>query len=228
MDGQRSPIEIRKLEMIRHHQAAIREGRETAEDWPAIIAAVDALVSSGTQPSSRELRELLLPIIDGAPDRDDLPPGFHRVVREIDRFLATCPAPPSAQTAAEPSAEILSVARLLGGRSIILIGGDRRRDSQEAIRKAFNLHAVIWIETKEHQSIHAFEPLIARPEVALVLLAIRWSSHAFGDVRHLCDAYGKPLVRLPGGYGPNQLALQILAQCSMQLEAGGGIAPPPD
>ena len=152
--------------MIRHHQAAIREGRETAEDWPGIIAAVDALVSSGTQPSSRELRELLLPIIDGAPDRDDLPPGFHRVVREIDRFLATRPAPPSAQTAAEPAAEILSVARLLGGRSIVLIGGDRRRDSQEAIRKAFNLHAVIWIETKEHQSVYAFEPLIARPEVA--------------------------------------------------------------
>ena len=57
-----------------------------------------------------------------------------------------------------------------------------------------------------------------RPEVALVLLAIRWSSHAFGDVQHFCDRHGKPLVRLPGGYSTNQVAAQILAQSSNVLE----------
>jgi hypothetical protein len=51
----------------------------------------------------------------------------------------------------------------------------------------------------------------------LVLLAIRWSSHAFGDVKQFCDRHGKPLVRLPGGYSPNQVAAQILAQGSEQL-----------
>ena len=117
---------------------------------------------------------------------------------------------------------------MLGGRSIVLIGGNRRRDSQDALRKAFGLESVIWIETKEHQSIHAFEPQIARPEVVLVLLAIRWSSHAFGDVRHLCEAHGKLLVRLPGGYSPNQVAAQILAQCSEQLGSGDPPAPSPD
>ena len=75
----------------------------------------------------------------------------------------------------------------------------------------------MWIETKEHQSITAFEPAIAEPELALVLLAIRWSSHAFGDVKQYCDRHGKPLVRLPGGYSPNQVAVQILAQCSEKL-----------
>ena len=80
---------------------------------------------------------------------------------------------------------------------------------------------MIWIETKEHQSIESFKPMIARPDVVVVLLAIRWSSHAFGEIRHLCDRHGKPLVRLPGGYSPNQVAAQILAQCSEQLLAGG-------
>jgi hypothetical protein len=49
------------------------------------------------------------------------------------------------------------------------------------------------------------------------LLAIRWASHGFGDVKPLCDRHGKLLVRLPGGYNANQVAAQILAQCSEHL-----------
>ena len=110
-------------------------------------------------------------------------------------------------------------ARLLEGRSVVLIGGARRREAQTTMRRALGLRELIWIETKEHQSIESFEPVIARPEVALVLLAIRWSSHAFGDVRQYCVRHGKPLVRLPGGYGLHQVASQILAQCSDLLGA---------
>ena len=65
----------------------------------------------------------------------------------------------------------------------MLIGGTRRREAQESLRRALGLSELIWIETKEHQSIDSFEPMIARADVAVVLLAIRWSSHAFGDVQ---------------------------------------------
>jgi hypothetical protein len=85
------------------------------------------------------------------------------------------------------------------------------------LRTALGLKELFWIETREHESIDTFEPYIARPEVALVLLAIRWSSHSFGEVKRFCDRHGKPLVRLPAGYNPNQVALQILSQCSEQL-----------
>jgi hypothetical protein len=102
----------------------------------------------------------------------------------------------------------------------VLIGGIRRRGPQRLLKTALGLAELIWIETKEHQSITAFEPAVARPEVSLVLLAIRWTSHVFGEVKQFCDRYGKPLVRLPGGYSPNQVAAQILAQSSGQL--GGG------
>jgi hypothetical protein len=87
--------------------------------------------------------------------------------------------------------------------------------------KGLGLKSLIWIETKEHQSIETFEPIIARPEVALVLLAIRWSSHAFGEVRQFCEQHRKPLVRLPGGYGLNQVATQIVLQSSQQLMSQG-------
>ena len=118
----------------------------------------------------------------------------------------------------EPTAEVREAGRLLAGRSVVLIGGKRHREAQESLRKSLGLRDLVWIETKEHQAVATFEPMIVRPDVALVLLAIRWSSHAFGDVKELCDRHCKPLARLPGGYSPNQVASQILSQCSDQLE----------
>ena len=59
----------------------------------------------------------------------------------------------------------------------------------------------------------------------MVLLAIRWSSHSFGDVQEFCDRHGKLLVRLPSGYNPNQVAHQILAQVGHRLRAAGVSAP---
>jgi len=134
-----------------------------------------------------------------------------------DRLLATRSSTAESSVSHEPTAEVKAVARLLGGRSVVLIGGSRRPLAQESLESAFGLKELIWIETKEHQAVGGFEPLIARRDVALVLLAIRWSSHAFGDVKLLCDRHDTPLVRLPGGYNPNQVAAQVLSQCSGQL-----------
>lgn len=208
------------IDRLRSPLEPIREGKGTEQDWQTVFEAVEGMVSEGIPPSNREIRELLLPVIDDLPGRDDLPHGFQLVLREIDRFLATRPPPSGATVAHEPTAEVREARRLLEGRSVVLIGGICRRESQKLLRTTLGLKELIWIETKEHQSIGAFEPAIARPDVALVLLAIRWSSHAFGEVKQFCDRHDKPLVRLPGGYSPNQVAAQILAQCSGQL--GGG------
>ena len=193
------------------------EGERTHESWWSIIPVVEELISEGTPPSSREVRELLLPLLDDLPDLGDRPPGFQLVLRQIDRYLANRPTPSGPATSEEPMASVREAARLLSGRSIVLIGGLRRPEAQRSLTSALGLRELSWIETKEHQSITAFEPTIARPDVALVLLAIRWSSHAFGDVKQYCDRHGKPLVRLPGGYSPNQVAVQILSQCSEKL-----------
>ncbi len=212
--GEQSRQQKTRIERMRQHIEGIRDGNATEQDWQAVVDAVEEMVKDGLPPSNREVRDLLLPVVDDLPDRDDLPAGFRLVLREIDRFLATrAPAPKAAAGYVAP-AEVKEAARLLEGRSVVLIGGARRREAQAAMRRALGLKELIWIETKEHQSIESFEPVIARPEVALVLLAIRWSSHAFGDVRQYCVRHEKPLVRLPGGYGLHQVASQILAQCS--------------
>ncbi len=217
--GHTTPLQISRLDCIRHHSERIREGKQSEQDWSAIIDTVGELIGDGMPPSTRELRELLLPIIDLVPDMDDPPRVFRLVLREIDRFLAPRPLPVETSVHHEPAAEVKEVARLLGGRSVVLIGGIRHRESQQTLKRSFGLDSLLWIETKEHQAVETFEPMIARPDVALILLAIRWSSHGFGEVRHLCERHDKPLVRLPGGYSPNQVAAQILAQSSEQLRA---------
>jgi AcrR family transcriptional regulator len=192
-------------------------GNDAPERWQALAAGVDELVQSGVPPSNREVRELLLPIVDDMPELTDPPQGFNLVLREIDRYLESRPPTLEVVLPPEPRAEVQEVARLLGGKSVVLIGGSRRPSSQETLKAAFGLNELLWIETREHQSLEGFEPYVARPDVAVVLLAIRWSSHSFGEVKQYCDRYGKPLVRLPGGYNVNQVARQLLSQCSDRL-----------
>lgn len=100
---------------------------------------------------------------------------------------------------------------------VLLIGGDERPHSRTTIEKAFGLAKLEWVATRPHESLEEFLPYLKRPDVALVLLAIRWSSHSYGEIAPLCKEYGKPLVRLPGGYNPNQIAAQIIAQAGSLL-----------
>jgi hypothetical protein len=200
------------------HSLGEGDGGDADASWRSIIEAVEEAVAGGVPPSSREIRGLLLPHIDALPERIDVPPGFRRVLREIDGYLATR-SPTATTTSTVPTAEVVEAARTLSGRGAVLIGGIRRPQAQQALRATLGLHELVWIGTREHQSIRGFEASIARPEVAVVLLAIRWSSHSFGEVKSLCDRHGKPLVRLPGGYNPAQVAAQILAQCGERLRA---------
>lgn len=218
---QRSKRRKSHLNRLRYHAQRIGRGMGSEHDWQKVVVASDEMVSDGSPPSSVEIREALLPILDLMPNIEELPPGFGLVLREIDRYLAARRSVPEPTTAPdEPTGEVAEAARLLEGKCVLLIGGDRRPEALDALKKALSLGDLIWIETREHQSIDTFEPYIARPEVAVVILAIRWSSHSFGEVKRFCDRYDKPLVRLPAGYNPNQVAVQILAQCSGQLKGG--------
>jgi hypothetical protein len=159
----------------------------------------------------------LLPHIKDAPQFDDPPQGYVLALREIERFQegrVTCDTPTERAT----TREVTKAAKLLHGKRIVLIGGDYRPGRKEALEQAFGLNELVWVQTKPGQSVNSFAPFVARPDVALVLLAIRWASHGFVEVRRFCDRYEKPLVWLPGGCGVNQVAAHILSQCSDRLK----------
>ena len=205
------------LGKVRHKLSGVAADPQ-ATDWQGIVDTVEELLAGGLPATNRELRGLLAPVIDSLPDIPNLPKGFQLVVREIDRFLATSPTT-AATVATTSNAEVEKVAGLLEGKSMVLIGGDCRSHARDALKAAFRLNELVWVETREHESLEGFKPVVGRPDVAVVLLAIRWSSHSYGEIKERCEQTGKPLVRLPGGYSTNQVASQILQQCSAHLVA---------
>ena len=195
---------VKTLKRGQYHAKLLREGSRRPDDWKKVIEVVETLVGEGVPPSNTDLRDMLVPIVDELPEAGELPAGFQRVLAEVDRYLAT-QAPPPAEIGREVSAEVLRVADLYAGKTLILIGGDRRPFAYEALKAAFRLKELIWITTREHESTEIFVPYVARSDVDAVLLAIRWTSHSYGDVRGLCEKYGKEFFRLPAGYNPSQV-----------------------
>lgn len=209
---------------VQHRCKVIREhkGVERLDDWQRLNVAVTELIETGLPPSNSDLRTHLLPVIDDLPETVELSKIFYRVLRELDRFLAE--HPPSVDDIAANSAaispieEVQRVRVLLRDRVVLLIGGERRPSAIAALTLAFDLKELIWIESYEKTHIN-FEHYVARADVAVVILAIRWAPHSHGEVKEFCAQYNKPFVRLLAGYSPNQVAYTLLNQVSHQLEA---------
>jgi len=219
LDGRRQTNERKRacLSKLSYHAKLIgkRGGNET--DWNSIIEAVEEALRQGVPPSNVEIRDSLLPIIDQSPEGNDLSQGFSLVLREIRRFLdADEEARDQSPTPAD-NEQIELAASLLAEQTVMLVGGEPRSFTQDTIKSALRLKELIWIGANEIRSITDLEPYVARPEVAVVLVAIRWCRHSFGEVSRYCERHGKPLVRLPGGCNPRQVAAQILSQCGDRL-----------
>jgi hypothetical protein len=189
------------------------------QNWKTMAHTIGELVETGVPPSNKEIRESLLPIIDTLPVFTDTPEGFSKALRELGRHQNAHTSKASHRTSPPVPAEVKQVRKLLRKKAVLLIGGHRRNHAHKKLERALNLKRLDWISTTEHESVEHFRAAVANHDVAVVLLAIRFSSHSFGQVQKFCKEYGKPLVRLPSGYNPSQVALQILNQCSDRLKS---------
>jgi hypothetical protein len=219
IDGKRQAARQRKscFGKLRYHAKLIRERRVNENDHKSMIEAVEELLRLGVPPSNLEIRESILPIIDQISEESDLPKGYSLVLREIRGLMQSDDSDRDRSPTPINDAEIELAASLLEGKCLLIIGGDVRPYDQDAIKAALRLKELIWIGASDVRSTTDLEAHVARPEVALVLLAIRWSPHSFGDISRYCERHGKPFVRIPAGYNPRQLASQILAQCGDRL-----------
>ena len=200
-----------------YHAKHILENGSSDHDWNTIAEMADEMVRDGVPPSNREIREAILPIIDTVPTSTLLPRAFQLVLREAETYRAGQDQPPVYQDESEPTADVLAVRGYLKNKIIVIIGGDSVDGKRQAIKRAFALKDVEWVDSRHHQSIERFKPAIIRADVKVVILMVRWASHSYHDLKPFCDQHGKLFVRLPGGYNPNQLASQIMAQCGYLL-----------
>lgn len=220
-------VEAKKhLRTLRYHVGQIlRQRIDPEHHWLRIRQEIEALVTLGVPPSNVKLRAVLLPIVEDFPiDTHYRTTAVQLVLREIDRYrMQQSGTVPVVEEPSQPSEEVLAVRAALEGKCMVLIGGDERPAMREAIEGAFGCR-LEWVPTRPHESLELFEPYVKRSDVAVVLLAIRWASHSYADVADLCKRYGRPFVRLPGGYNPNQIAAQILQQAgdTLGLNGSGG------
>jgi hypothetical protein len=227
-DGLRTARERRaaKLQLRRrleYHAKRIRntlrdDGAEElcVDDWRRVFATVGELLELGLRASDPGLREVLAPLVEARPLELEAPASWQRVVDEIDRALALMEqdssGAPSTRAARERTPAMERVRAWLAGKRAVIIGGANRPLSRQALIDAFELDDLEWITSREHEPLESFRASVVRPQTELVLLLIRWSSHSFGELRHLAQAHGKPFVCLPRGYNPAQVAEEILRQ----------------
>lgn len=216
-------IEARRLLKWAHEVARlIRAAREAVDEhYRLLMALVTEIIARGIRPGDPRLRALLLPIAGRFADLLGVPKHFQSVLKVVCRHqMKRRRGSEQMRSTRKPTPVVAAVAKLLEGRSIVMIGGQRNQTAERKLQDALGLKSVYWIETREHQSLRGIESAIGRPEVAAVALLIKLSSHSFGpQIQKNCRRLGTPLVRLKAGYNANQVAKQILKQCGKRLQA---------
>lgn len=116
-----------------------------------------------------------------------------------------------------PEPDVLEVRKLLKGRKVVFVGGDKREDVAEALQSGFSLKDLTWVALKDDESLDVLEEKIDDINPALVLVGTRGVGTQIKSIQRLCTNAGKPIVKL-SSYSPERVAAQILAQASDQLE----------
>lgn len=185
------------------------------------LEKVETAKELGWQPSRLELRKLLSTWYDALPRPEHPSPFYAQLLEYVDDQYREIPPDETEEDEEElqPSKtpNIDRVRDMLQGKALYIVGGNPVPAAMERIKKSFALKEVIWPHTSPSSSVESLRATVSRPDVAAVLLLVRFSSHTFGQLIEDCERARKPFVRIPSGYGVKQIAYQILHQASQQL-----------
>jgi hypothetical protein len=225
-DTQRRKTERLLLERIRYHRSKIDKsaGTEGEHDFSVIASAVAELIAAGWPPSDRRIRDALgATVVRAFPVELEVAATVRRALSYAAEAMNANTNASAAQAerdevapapggAAEWSPAVLRVRELLQGRTIVVVGGDKRNDAVGRFEDAFGA-TVEWVEIREHASPLPARAVIQRPGIALVLVLVRLAGH-----QHVSSTKGYatearvPFVHLPRGYNPEQVAAAIIGQ----------------
>lgn len=212
----------RLLGQLNHQVERLRKAEDDAERipaWNAILRTLDAWVASGRSPTRREVCDPLVAHLDQMPDGLQVPDRARRVLEAVDDLIARRQEAPGTTEPATPrqASEVAEARRLLHGKTVLMIGGEVRRPERRRLIEDLELADLRWIPTRPHRSIEPLAQEIRKPGVDLVVVMVRWSDHAFGELRKHAEAAGIPFVSLRAGYGTNRFAHEVLEQASARL-----------
>lgn len=213
--------ERQRVQLLGELQNALGQSEDvkvSEETFRDVVEIVESLIDNGVAPSNPELRSVLFPAVDQlepmATSSKKLAAAIKscRSIQRVNSDTSSTTSPDS-----QPSELVEEARNLLAGGKLVVIGGEERKHHIDDLDEAFDTEN-IWAGSSKHTSYKNFESLISRSDVAAVVLLVKWASHEFRKIKKYCDKYGKPLVRLGGGYNRNQVAKQLLNQASHRLE----------
>lgn len=214
IDGER--LERRLLNKVRYK---VKQARETSGDdldklWAGIDEVVAELVRGGMKPSNAGLREAL----GGLTPPSTFTPGEALALALRESVRAAGAHQQHDEDDDDPSTPEVALARqLLDGKRALLIGGEAREPQRLELEQRLGLRELIWLSTRDHESVARYEDWIRRPDVDLVLRLVRLTNHAHGELQDMAKRHGKIFVNLKAGYGVNRVAHDVLEQASERL-----------
>jgi hypothetical protein len=189
----------------------------TREGDPQLLEqAVIRCRDTGAPASSTALRSLLIDWVALLSESGEK--SVQEVARELEREVAR-----QVRKAAEADvsdavltfsdselAELEAVKELVRGKRCLFIGGICREESRQRIERELGLAELVWPSTNGTESVYNFESDIQNTEITVIL--IRFMRTGWGQARELAQKYNKLFVRLPAGYGVNQVVRQFYRQ----------------
>ncbi len=172
--------------------------------WPSLLQCMDELFGLGLYATDTDLREVILPLLETLPNLDnassDVMLAFESADKERERMLEDDADDESATLEVLPP-HVQDARGLLAGKRVLMICGYTRPILQAKIQEELGLAHLEWPDLPPHSPTERIQTLATKDRYDVILLAIRFSSHAYGpDLRAV---YGRALW--PGavcyGYG---------------------------
>jgi hypothetical protein len=185
-------------------------------DPKALEEAVLRCRDTGAAASSTALRSLLIDWV--ALLTESKKKAVQEVARELEREVERL-----ARKAAEAEvtdgelgmsdaeyAELEAVREQVRGKKCLFIGGICREESRQRIERELGLAELVWPSTTGTESVYNFEADIQNTDITVIL--IRFMRTGWGQARELAQKHNKLFVRMPAGYGVNQVVRQFYRQ----------------
>ncbi|MCC7388748.1 MAG: hypothetical protein IT431_08250 [Phycisphaerales bacterium] len=219
----RRSTEVHKLcNKVRYHADMLSTERSTEphHDWARIEAALGELERHSLTPDDDRVAALFEELVDGELQPPQDAPRSHAAITVARSLVAAANETPAEGPERRWSERVARVRRLLEGRRMVIVGGERRGDAIDRLCAAFGLADIDWVELAEHASGLPMRAPIQHDDTALVVVLIKLAGHLHVDeARRYAKAARKPVVMLKAGYNPERLALAVLNQASDQLAA---------
>lgn len=205
LDGKASGAESEAL-------AALARKIEDGVEGEALADAAEAVLRAGVKPSDPRLRPLLLDHIEDLDDdgRSSLTELVRELTLERDRHVQEEAREEEGFADAEYQSYLEAVLPRVRGKRLMILGGDARPASRDAIRRELELAEVEWPGSHKATNVNTLYTPMEHADIVAHLTG--FSRKAYKAVAKAARDQGKMVVKLNRSFNPRRFVYEIHRQ----------------